>query len=61
MNVPLFLVKIIIKLPANPFFDLVFKLNFIFNKMKLQKIRIFPTILLGMHSLSYMRGRRGGT
>ena len=61
MHVPLFLVKIIIKLPSNQFFNLIFKLNFIFNKMKLQKIRILPTILLGMHSLSYMRGRRGGT
>ncbi|MHC4075310.1 MAG: B12-binding domain-containing radical SAM protein [Planctomycetota bacterium] len=53
--IPLSLIQRIIKLPQNPVFHLIFKLSFIYNKMRIQKIRLIPTIKLGLHSLSYMK------
>jgi len=54
LKVPLFMVRKIIKLPANPFFQLIFKVIFIYNKTRTQKIRLIPLMRLAFHSLSYM-------
>lgn len=58
LKVPLSLVRNIIKLPKNPLFHILFKLSFVYNKMRTQKIRLIPIIQLGMHSLSYMREQK---
>jgi len=58
LRVPLFLVRKIIKLPRNPFFHLLLKLSFVYSKMRTQKIRFFPLVILGLHSLSYMKADR---
>jgi radical SAM superfamily enzyme YgiQ (UPF0313 family) len=57
VGMPVFMIRRIIKLPANPVFDMIFKLYFIFNKLRLQKIRLMPAVFMGLHSLSYMRCR----
>ena len=58
MHIPLFLIRGIIKLPKNPLFSLIFKLSFIYNKIRTQKIRLIPVFVLGLHSFSYMRERK---
>jgi radical SAM superfamily enzyme YgiQ (UPF0313 family) len=56
-HIPMFLVRLIIRLPDNPLFHLIFKLGFIYNKIRTQKIKILPLIRLGLYSHSYMRQR----
>jgi radical SAM superfamily enzyme YgiQ (UPF0313 family) len=58
MHIPLFMIRLIIKLPKNPIFHLIFKLCFLYNKIKTQKIRLIPLIKLGLHSFNYMREQR---
>ena len=58
MHVPMFLIRAIIKLPKNPLFNFIFKLSFIYNKIKTQRTRLFPVFILGLHSFSYMRERK---
>lgn len=57
LHIPLFLVKKIIALPSNPLFHVLFKLSFIYGKLRVQKIRLLPTFMLGLHSLSYMNDK----
>ena len=58
MHVPLFIVRMIIKLPKNQVFHLIFRLSFFYNKIRTQKLRLIPLIRLGMHSFSYMREQK---
>ncbi len=55
LKIPLFLVRKIIKLPKNPIFHLMFKLSFVYNKIRTQKIRLIPLARMAWHSLSYMK------
>ncbi len=57
LGVPLWLVRKIIKLPRNPFFHCIFKLSFVYNKIRTQKMRVIPLARLALHSLSYMSSR----
>lgn len=59
-HIPTFMVRWIIKLPRNPIFHLIFKMNFIYNKIRSQKIKLIPLIKLGLHSRSYMKGKQAG-
>jgi radical SAM superfamily enzyme YgiQ (UPF0313 family) len=61
LHIPLRIVNLIIKFPANPLYHLIFKLNFIFNKIRTQQIRLVPLIMLGLHSLSYMSREKSKT
>lgn len=51
-------VRRIMKLPKNPLFHLIFRLSFIYNKIRVQKIRLIPVILMALHSLSYMKEQK---
>jgi len=58
LKMPLFVVRNIIRLPKNPLFHLIFRLSFIYNKIRVQKIRLIPVILMALHSLSYMKEQK---
>jgi radical SAM superfamily enzyme YgiQ (UPF0313 family) len=58
LKMPLFLVRNIIRLPRNPMFSLIFKLSFVYSKIRTQELRIAPLVRLGLHSLSYMREKK---
>ena len=55
MRLPIRFILLLLKLPMEPFYHLIFKLSFIYNKIKCQKLKLMPLIRLGMHSLSYMK------
>jgi radical SAM superfamily enzyme YgiQ (UPF0313 family) len=55
VRMPLFWVQKIINLPKNPIFDLIFKMELIYNKIRIHKTGLMPTIMLSLHSLSFMR------
>lgn len=61
LKMPLFAVRSIIKLPKNPIFHLIFKLSFLYGKIRTQKIKIALVVRLGLHSLSYMREQKART
>jgi len=54
-HVPASVVRRIIQLPENPLFGLIFRVGFVYNKMRTQKIRIGPLFRLALHSRSYMK------
>ncbi|KHE93312.1 MAG: B12-binding domain-containing radical SAM protein [Candidatus Scalindua rubra] len=54
-HIPFKTVKLLIKLPGNPLFEIIFKISFIFSKIRTQRIRLIPLFRLGLHSRSYMR------
>ena len=58
LKMPLFAVRNIIKLPKNPIFRLIFKLSFVYSKIRTQKMKITPLVTLGLHSLFYMREKK---
>ncbi len=58
LRMPISSVHRFIKLPKNPLFHLIFKLSFIYNKVKTQKIKLFPLIKMGLHSFSYMKKKK---
>jgi len=60
MKVPLFLVRRMIKLPQNPLFRLIFKVSFVYSKIRTQRIRLVPLARLAVHSFSYMSRRPTG-
>jgi uncharacterized radical SAM superfamily protein len=51
-------VRKIIKLPQNFLFHLLYRLNFVYNKMRFQNIRLIPVIKLGIHSLTFVKRER---
>lgn len=53
LKMPLFAVRNIIRLPKNPIFHLIFKLSFVYSKIRTQKMKITPLVILGLHSLFY--------
>jgi radical SAM superfamily enzyme YgiQ (UPF0313 family) len=55
MRVPVFLVRKIIRLPMNPIFTFLFKLEFAYYKMKVHKVGLIPTLRLALHNFSFMR------
>ncbi len=55
IKAPKKMVLFFIKLPANPIFSLLFKMSFIYSKIRVQKIKIMPLIRLGLHSFGYLR------
>ena len=55
INAPKKLVLFFIAFPENPIFSFLFKISFIYGKIKVQKIKIIPLIRLGLHSLGYMK------
>lgn len=55
INAPEKMVRFFIQMPGNPIFSLLFKISFIYSKIKIQKIRILPLVRLGLHSLGYMK------
>lgn len=57
-RIPLKAVRLIIRLPENPVFHMIFKLTFIYNKIRVQKIKLIPLIMLGVHSWTYMGTRK---
>ena len=59
--VPLSVIRLIISLPQNPIFRLLFKIGFVYGKIKTQKIGLVPLIQLGMRSLSYMGEKKAKT
>lgn len=58
LKMPLFAVRNIIRLPKNPIFRLIFKLSFVYSKIRTQKMKIVPLVTLGLHSLSYMKKQK---
>lgn len=58
LHIPRLFVRLIIRLPDNPLFHLIFRLSFIYKKIRLQKIKVIPIFRLGLHSLSYMKHRK---
>ena len=56
-HMPGWMIRSMLRIPDNLLYSIIFKSSFIFNKMRFQKIGLLPTILLGMHSLSYMKGK----
>jgi len=56
LHVPPSLVRQIIKLPNNAAFHLMYRMSFVYSKMKVQKLRVLPVLRLALHSLSYMKG-----
>jgi len=58
LKMPLFAVRSIIRLPNNVIFRLIFKLSFIYSKIRTQKMKIIPIIMLGLHSFSYMKKQK---
>jgi radical SAM superfamily enzyme YgiQ (UPF0313 family) len=57
MRIPTFWVRKIIRLPMNPIFTFLFKIEFAYHKMKVHKVGLIPTLKLAIHSLSFMRER----
>ena len=57
MNFSVNMVRKIISLPGNPLFQMLFKCSFVYSKIRTQHMKIIPLIRLGLHSLSYMKGR----
>jgi radical SAM superfamily enzyme YgiQ (UPF0313 family) len=55
LRVPLFLIRMLIKLPMNPIFTFLFKLDFAYYKMKVHKVGLMPTLRLALHNFSFMR------
>ncbi|MHC4618337.1 MAG: B12-binding domain-containing radical SAM protein [Planctomycetota bacterium] len=55
LRLRLSLVRRIITLPRNPLFHLIFRLSWIFSKMRVQEIRPIAVVIMGLHSLSYMK------
>lgn len=55
MRIPLFLVRKIIRIPMNPIFTFLFKLDFAYYKMKVHKVGLMPTLKLALHNISFMR------
>jgi radical SAM superfamily enzyme YgiQ (UPF0313 family) len=58
LRIPLSVIKLIIRLPENSIFLMIFKLSFIYSKIKVQKLRLIPLIMLGVHSFSYLGVRK---
>ncbi len=58
LRMPLFVVRCIIRLPKNAIFHLIFKLSFVYSKIRTQKMKIIPLIMLGLHSFSYMKKQK---
>jgi radical SAM superfamily enzyme YgiQ (UPF0313 family) len=48
-------VRKIIKMPITPIFTLIFKIGFAYYKIKVQKVKIIPTLKLALHNVSFMR------
>lgn len=61
MHIRISSVRRIIKLPKNPLFHLILRLSFIYNKIRVQKIRLIPVILMALHSFSYMKTKKAKT
>jgi radical SAM superfamily enzyme YgiQ (UPF0313 family) len=55
LRIPIFLIRIVIKLPMNPVFTFLFKLDFAYYKMKVHKVGLIPTLRLALHNFSFMR------
>ena len=55
IRLPVRVVLRLIRLPLASFYHLIFKLTFIYNKIRCQRLKIIPLIRLGVHSLSYMK------
>ncbi|MFX0052812.1 MAG: B12-binding domain-containing radical SAM protein, partial [Candidatus Hermodarchaeota archaeon] len=58
LHIPMLFVRLIIRLPDNPLFHLIFRLSFIYNKIRTQKLEVISLFRLGLHSLSYMKHKK---
>lgn len=54
-RIPVYWVRKIIKLPITPIFTLLFKVGFAYYKIKVQEVRIMPTLKLALHNVSFMK------
>ncbi len=54
LRAPKKVVLFFIRLPDNPLYSLMFKISFVLSKIWFQRIKLFPLIRMGMHSLGYM-------
>jgi len=54
-RVPTKLVLLLIKFPENPLFSIIFRASYVYQKIRIQNIKIIPLIRLGLHSLGYMK------
>ncbi len=57
LHMPLFLIRLMLKVPTNGLFHLIFKCTYAYKKIKINKAKLVPTIKMGLHSLSYMKNK----
>jgi radical SAM superfamily enzyme YgiQ (UPF0313 family) len=54
-RIPVSWVRKLIKLPLTPLYTVLFKFGFAYYKIKVQEVRIIPTLKLALHNFSFMR------